>query len=206
MPSRLTVDMSEFEALGEAVRKQLPFAMANGINETLKDAKREIIRQIPIKLDRPKEFSEKKAVGISYARKRERPIAGSVFIKDIQAEYLKWIIEGGVQTREENPVSPVNIKLTKKHGSIPKLRGGKVFERKGHFIATIGGITGLWKRLKRTKARKEGGVRLMLVMREAKPYRKGMLPFYKIAEGVITNRLPRRMNEEVVKALMDRRR
>ncbi len=205
MPSRLTVDMSAFESLSEAVKKQVPFAVSKGINEALKDAKREVIRQIPLKLDRPKTFSAKTAISITRSNKRERPISGSVFIKDIQAVYLKWQIEGGTQTKTDNPISPVNIKLTKKHGSIPKLRGGEVFKTriaKGkHFIAKIKGVTGLWLRYKRKGKKGKGSVKLIVAMRESKTYKKGRLPFYKIAEGVLRTRLPKRINEELTFAL-----
>ncbi len=210
MPSRLTVDMSAFEGLSDAIKKQVPFAVSKGINAALKDSKREVIRQIPLKLDRPKTFSAKSAIAVTSSNKRERPISGSVFIKDIQAEYLKWQIEGGTQTKTDNPISPVNIRLTKKHGSIPGLKDGKVFKNriaKGkHFIAKIKGVTGLWLRYKRKGKKGKGKVKLILAMREQKKYKKGRLPFYKIAEGVLRTRLPKRINAELTLALHDRRR
>ncbi len=212
MPSRLTVDMSQFQDMSNAVARKVPFAVSQGINKTLKDATREVIRQIPLKLDRPKTFSAKQAIAQTYTKKSENPHAASIFIKDIQAKYLKWQIEGGTQTRQEHPVSPVNIKLTKKHGSIPNLKGGKVFKTriaKGkHFVAKIRGITGLWLRYGRTKGKKrpKGGVKLVLAIRDTKKYEKGRLPFYKISEGVIKSKLPKHINQELIHALRPRRR
>jgi hypothetical protein len=194
---KIVVDTSQLEkSIDHVVNKQMPFALAKTLTDTVKDAQRALEAQLPKKLDRPTRFSLK-AFGVSRATKKN--LEAVIFIKDIQAEYLKYAVEGGErQPAGKAHALPAKIRLNK-HGNIAGRRGGKKFEKllakPNTFKATIKGVHGVWQRNKKgTK------VKLLIAFRPTASYEK-KFPFYRIVEGVVKSRLQRNFQRAYSSAL-----
>lgn len=183
----LKLDTKEFEkSLDNLAKKQMPFAASKAMNDTANDVKRALEAQLPKKLDRPTPFSQR-AFGIKRSSKRKLTV--SIFIKDIQAEYLKYMVEGGTRYPKRTAHAvPVNLR-TNKYGNIAGNRGGKkiaaLLAKPNTFEGTIKGVRGIWQR-------NRGGVKLLIAY-EPKAEYEPRFPFYKIARGVIRNNFHRNL-------------
>ena len=186
-------------------RQQLPFATALALTQTAADAKAAIDKQLPQKLDRPTRFTLN-AIGVTRATKRL--LESTVFVKPIQAEYLKWQIEGGVRRTSGygTAVPTKNAKLNK-FGNIPNRRKGLI-RNANQFIAVINGIAGVWERghfSKRGNFTTRGqsrstALRLVHAFEQSVTY-ESILPFYKIAANVGRNVFARNLTRAVDKAI-----
>ena len=131
--------------LDDIERKQLPYATARSLTETAKAAQAEITRALPSIFDRPTPFTMR-AIGIKPARKDD--LTAEVFVRDIQAEYLKLEETGGTrQPKKTALVIPANIRLNE-YGNIPR---GALQRLKGRgknavFVGTVKGVGGFWQR------------------------------------------------------------
>lgn len=173
-------------------KKQVPFATSKALNDTANDVQRAETAQLPKKLDRPTPFTMR-AFGVKRSTKRK--LIATVFIKDIQAEYLKYQIEGGRRTTEGKGTGvPYKNKKLNVYGNIPGRRKGLV-KGKRQFIATIKGIPGVWEVRGKKRA-----PRLMIAFEKTVRY-KERFPFVKIAEGTARNRFPRRFSAALEHAM-----
>lgn len=175
-------------------RKQLPFATAKALTDTAKDAQRAVTAQIPRKIDRPTRFTMN-AVGFDRATKRR--LESAVFIKPIQAVYLRWQIEGGTRVADGAGTGvPTRNKSLNRYGNIPGRRAGLV-KGPNEFIATINGVSGVWRR---SRSKRDRRPKLLIAFERAVKYQK-RLPFYRIAENTARNQFPRRFNSAIALAL-----
>ena len=155
-------------------RKQIPFAAAKALTMTASDAKRAIDRQLPMKLDRPTRFTMN-AIAIRRATKSNQQ--SEVYVRPLQAQYLRYQIEGGVRKARGGGIGvPTRNARLNKFGNIPGRRSGLI-KNKRQFIATINGVAGVWER---TGGRRGVGVKLIAAFEQQVKYSK-RLPFYKIA-------------------------
>jgi len=140
-------DWRAFRDQVEGLRKdQLPFATARALTETAKAAQREVTAALPSIFDRPTPFTMQ-AIGITAARKTD--LRALVFVKDVQARYLRLEETGGERVQKPGaPVlPPVDVPLNA-FGNIPrgllkKLKGKK---RGQVFVGTVKGVYGFWQR------------------------------------------------------------
>lgn len=193
---RLLNEMEVIKAFQDLAQKQMPFAASLALNETAQDAKNAVTKQIEKKLDRPTRFTLN-AVGVRRASKRN--LKATVFIKDIQAEYLQYAIEGGTRKPKDKAlVVPRDIRLNK-YGNIPGLRGGKkiaaLLNKPNTFMGTIKGQSGIWQRTNKNKR-----LKLLLAFEDKIEYRK-RLDFHKIVAGVAKNRLQRNLKRALEHAV-----
>jgi len=121
------------------VQKQVPFATARALTKTAQDTRDALKVQIKKDLDRPTPFTVR---GISSASATKASLQARVYVRDIQAGYLWYAVEGGVAGSR---VRPGNIRLNK-YGNIPRKSLGKLLARPDVFYGTIRGITGIWQR------------------------------------------------------------
>ena len=175
-------------------RKQIPFAAAKALSDTAVDAQRAVKKQIPQKIDRPTRFTMN-AIGVNRANKRT--LFAEVFVKPIQAEYLKWQIDGGTRVApgKGTGVPTVNKKLNQ-YGNIPGRKGGLV-KGKNQFVATIGGVAGVWQRY---GGKRNPKVKLVVRFEKQVSYRP-RLPFYRIVQSVVSNRFAVNFNRSIRLAL-----
>lgn len=201
----ITLNIKEVnKAFDDLIAKQLPFAAAKALTKTAKDAQKALDRQVDKKIDRPTPFT-RRSFGVSPAKKSK--LLSSIFIKDIQAGYLKYLVDGGVRVPKGGKgafLVPVNIRLNK-FGNIPGLRRGakveKLLARPNTFKGTIRGVSGIWQR----HGPKKRKVKLLLRFEDSATYQE-RFPFYKITTGVARSRLNRNLKDSIDFAIKTARR
>lgn len=121
MVVRIKVDTSRAERKLRHAQKQLPFAIAQALTATVRDAKGDVEERIPQALDRPVPFTER-SIAIVSARKGK--LVARVFVKDKQAAYLAFQEKGG--TRPPRPGAPVLVPVKQRLNSYGNIGKGVV--------------------------------------------------------------------------------
>jgi len=174
--SNLDAIMRDFE---RKYVKQIPFAMAKALTDTARDVQQEVTRQLPEIFDRPTPFTMR-AIGFSRATKQS--LTSTVFVKDIQAAYLKLEVLGGTRTPAKRAlVLPTDLP-TNQYGNIPRGQIKRLLARRDVFSGKVRGIAGIWQR---TAAR---GL-ILLVAYEPKATYPKRFPFYDIGKRVVMQRI-----------------
>lgn len=204
----ITIDLDTREAeraVGEAMKSQLPFGIALGINDTLNEVKEDAPAGFEADLDRPTPFTKR---GLFVQRASKRKLYGVVGVKDRQAEYLGLQASGGRRNAKGRAVVvPVGIRLNK-YGNMP--RGGikRSIARPDTFSGTVKGVAGVWQRKKKpggasrskTKSSKATGIRLLAVYKDAVNY-SARLQFERrgarLVERRITPNIERRLRQAI---------
>ncbi len=183
------------ERLNALARRQTPFALSQAINDALRDAQRAVVAQMPAKLDRPTPFTLR---GIAIRRSHKRRLVGVVYIKPLQAEYLRWQIEGGTRLPRGRAIAVGQALRRNRYGNLPRGALQKLRQRKDTFSGTVNGTPGLWQR------DRDGGLRLMVLYADQARYTK-RLPFYAITQGTLAHRLPRHFQRRLAAAIRSAR-
>jgi hypothetical protein len=175
-------------------KKQLPFATAQAINNTLFGLRKEMAKQTVKKLDRPVPFTQR---GFLVTKAKKTNLVGVLRIKPEVESYLQYQIDGGVRkpSSKKIPVPITKNKRLNKYGNIAGKRGGLVKGSK-EFIATIGGATGVWK-----ENRKGQPPTLLIKFHDSVKYSKKPFDFYKIGRGYINGTYNRQLTKALAKAL-----
>jgi hypothetical protein len=192
--------------LSKTQKKQIPFAAAQAINNTLFDIMKAEKAQMPKKLDRPTPFTMK-AFKINKAKKTE--LIGDIHVMPERYKYLKYAIEGG--TRTGNIGVPTKHAKLNKYGNIPMRKKGLI-KNKNQFIGKINNLSGVWERGHYSKSGsftskgKSASTALKLVVAFEKTvnYEK-RFPFYKIAEGVARKKFQRNFQKTLRRAIQTAR-
>ena len=176
--------------LKRAQKKHLPKATVNALNNTAFKVKNALSAQTQKRLDRPTKFTYKSGFAVGKANLKH--LDSAVFIKDIQAKYLQWVIDGGHNTNEgKGIVQPTPNQKLNKYGNIPGLRrtfwNNKVYRN-------IKSGTGVFN--------KKG--ELLAVIKQSVNYTKKLLPFFKIGEGVANNVLAKELRLAIKKEFRKR--
>ena len=188
--------------LNKTQKKQIPFAAAQAINNTLFDIMKAEKAQMPKKLDRPTPFTLK-AFKINKAKKTE--LIGDIHVMPERYKYLKYAIEGG--TRTGNIGVPTKHAKLNKFGNIPMRKKGLI-KNKNQFIGTINGLSGVWERGHYSKSGKfstqgksrSTSLRLVVAFEKTVNYDK-RFPFYKIADGVARKKFQRNFQKTLKRAI-----
>ena len=143
-------------------KKQLRFAQALALTRTAGKAKDDFERTLESVLDRPTPFT-KRSVGTVKATKDH--LVSTVFIKRIQAEYLKIQETGGTRRPKGRAFALAAGQRLNRYGNIPRGAIAKALARPNTFSATIGGVGGIWKRNKR------GKLKLLFIYTSSASYR-----------------------------------
>ena len=137
MRLKFDADTRDFtRGLDDLERKQLPKATAIALTEVAKDATLELRQQAEKDLDNPNRFTVRPGVrgrapdafAFVAAEKRDDPPTATVLVKDQQAEYLKYQIEGGTRRPGDYATvgkagAPIPIRQrTNKYGNMPRNR------------------------------------------------------------------------------------
>ena len=175
-------------------KKQIPFATAQAINNTLFGLRKEMAKQTVKKLDRPVPFTQR---GFLVTKAKKTNLVGVLRIKPEVESYLKFQIDGGVRkpSSKKVPVPITKNKRLNKYGNIAGKRSGLVKGSK-EFIATIGGATGVWK-----ENRKGQPPTLLIKFHDSVKYSKKPFDFYKIGRGYINGTYDRQLTKALAKAL-----
>jgi hypothetical protein len=185
--------ISKYEKIN---RSELPFAIAKSLTQQAVEIKEGETKALPEKLDRPTPFTMK-AFGIQAATKVN--LKARIFVKDIQARYLKYQISGGTRTPFSGKALtiPWRIKLNK-YGNVPGMRGGKKIQellaKPDTFSGTIRGISGIWK------TSITGNATLLLAYEPSAKYR-AKFPFLDIAGKLVQSNFIKKFRENFGAAL-----
>ena len=173
--------------INDLQKNRIPSAIAKGLNLTGEDINKRLARTMSNYIDRPTPFTLR-AFGLTFATKRTE--RARVFIKDIQAKYLIWQIEGGVRSaRGSGTGVPVRgVRKLNEYGNIPGRRSGLV-KGKRQFIARMGGRTGVWER---TGGKKNPVTRLLIGFHKRVTYRPRW-PYYKLVKEIYKARVAKNM-------------
>ena len=173
--------------INDLQKNRIPSAIAKGLNLTGEDINKRLARSMSNYIDRPTPFTLR-AFGLTFATKRTE--RARVFIKDIQAKYLIWQIEGGTRTAQGvgTGVPVRGVKKLNQYGNIPGRRSGLV-KGKRQFIARMGGRTGVWER---TGGKKNPVTRLVIGFHKRVTYRPRW-PYYKLVKEIYKARVAKNM-------------
>lgn len=174
---RIKTNEKEFmRSLNRKQKKHIPQATADAVNETAKKVIKALKVQTEKKLDRPKSTTIN---AYAMSRANAKYPDATVFVKDIQAKYLKYVIDGGV---DRNVAVPTPNAPMDNYGNIRGLRKGfwnnKVYRR------TRAGM-GVFD--------KKGKV-LLAVIKDSVNYTKKLLPFFTIGEKVANSVIGKQMS------------
>ena len=173
--------------LNRMQKKQMPFAAATAINDTLKQVVKAEQMQIVKRLDRPTPFTVK-AFKIKWAKKHA--LHGEVVIKPAQWKYLKYQIEGGTRTGKIG-VPTTNAKLNK-YGNIPGRRKGLIRNKKQYMTDS-----GVWERY---GGKRNPKAKLIVAFASSVTYNK-RFPFKKIADGVARSQFQKNFKRSIKRAI-----
>ena len=170
------------------VAKQAPFAISVALNETAKDVKKGVERQLVQDIDNPTPFTKK---AFTVARSTKKNLESAVFVNPIQTNYLRYQILGGKRTaRKGMPVLvPSASARLNKYGNIPrnKIRN---LEAKDKLYKT-------GRRLVERMARKDRG---LAYSAKSATYKK-KFKFYERAKSTAVKTFPNQMRKSLTNAL-----
>ena len=202
MQFKVTSNIKQVQkSMGRIRKDQVPFATSLALNMTADDVAKAITAQMPQKLDRPTPFTlaayMTKKGRFKGKRASKRNLVAVLIPGEAQAKYLELQVFGGTRTPAGSALAvpfTKNARLNK-YGNVPNRRGGLI-KKKSQFIATIKGIEGIWERYGR------GGKKIKLIHAfESEADYQPRLPIFKIAGGVIRNRLGRNFRVAYARAI-----
>jgi hypothetical protein len=157
--------------------QQFPFALAKALTDTARDAQKEVTDQLPRIFEKPTPFTMR---AIGYGRATKQTLTSTVFVKDIQAEYLKLQVSGGVRhPRGRALVLPVEQKVNT-YGNIPRGAVRRLLARPDTFSGRVHNIPGIWQRTKK-------GLKLMIAYEPEARYAR-RFPFVEIVKRIVDTR------------------
>lgn len=137
-------------------REQIPFAVSKTLNDLAYDIARD---KMPAKADstfqgKATPFTKR---GFKYTKSTKRNLTAYVFIDEAQAEYMKFMVQGGTRFPKKRAilVSTKNSKLNT-YGNIPRGTVQKMISDKGKFFKGIpngrsgDNYEGIWERYGRS--------------------------------------------------------
>jgi hypothetical protein len=200
MQISIKADLKQATRFLAIAKREIPFAAARAITQTVAVARRDLIQQMDTDLDRPTSFTKR---GVRFEKATKRTLTGRVFLAPIQDEYLERQIFGGVGKPKGiawaiPPVKNPKPGLRDAHGNVKRgQRARKLLRKNNHFSAEINGIPGVWKR-----GRKKGSVELVLAYAQQGRY-KPRYRFFEAGQDSIRRNLPRLMRESLLKAIRE---
>jgi len=178
------------QGLDDIAQKQIPFAMALTLTRTVQSAQRSEKIAMDRQLDRPTPFTKR---GVAIRKATKTNWQAQVFIKDSQAEYLKWVVEGGTRKpKNKAHLLPVTLKRNK-YGNIPRGKVQKLLRRADVFSGVVGGVAGIYQRTRR-------GTQLLLAFESVAKY-KPQYQFHEVAEKRVKQVVVRNFNLAMARAL-----
>lgn len=185
-------DLKRFEQdLTDIQKKQLPFATSVALNNTAVEAQKEAQREMGKRLDRPTPFTKK---GVRVKRSTKQKLQAEIFIQEIQAEYLKYAIEGGTR-KPKNKAIPIPQKIRlNKYGNMPRGKIKQLLARDDVFVINNDESAGIYQRLR------NGTYRLLASFHSEAKY-KERYPFEEIVQKEAGKRFRAFMQQSLDKAL-----
>lgn len=177
-------------------RKQLPFAASRALNETVfdksKGARQAEVEALEKYIDRPTRFT-KQGFHVERSHKRQWPrLQATIEIPENRWKYMKYHVQGGVEPGVHSV--PVNVALNR-YGAIGNVR--KHANKRGAFVRTINGVSGIWQRVGGKKSRQ---LKLLVRFHKTAKYHK-RYPFGDAAKRAVRRYFRPFFEREFAKAM-----
>lgn len=112
----IKVNTKEVLSFWDRLSSQYPFAVALALTQTAKQAAQEMPAEASKSLDKPTLFTLR---GFAYTQAKKTNLSASVDVKPIQAEYMRYQVEGGIRRPKRKALKlPSEIELDQ-FGNIP---------------------------------------------------------------------------------------
>jgi hypothetical protein len=202
MRLNVSADLDDLKRkLSRVERDQLPFATSMAINNVAVDVANAITKQMERYLDNPTPFTLKayqsRLGTFKGKRATKKSLVAIIEPGQIQAEYLKFQIAGGVRTPKQSMILvPTKQSPLNRYGNLSRANRKRLVDGKGKFFS-------VGRKENRTPAiyrRDPTGITPMAVYVQEATY-KPILPIYKIANGVVSNQFPKRVREALRRAM-----
>lgn len=209
MPAGITIKVDMKRArrfLSDVQKKQIPFATALAITNTLHIARKDVVKQLEKDIDRPVPWTKR---GFRVIGAKKTLLTGKLFVLPSQNEYLFYQIEGGVRRPKGQALALPPAKHASgdvrrnKYGNIPRTQQARAQISKGAISANIGGVAGIWKVPKKTKTgkvRKGQKLKLLLAYEKQAVYRP-RFRFYERGKNSIRVNWPREFDKAFARAM-----
>ena len=183
-------------------KEQIPFAVSIAINNVTSDVANALTVQMSRYLDNPTPFTLKTYQSrfgtFKGIKATKRKLYADMVPGKVQAEYLKWQIEGGVRKPKQKAIIvPTKLAPLNKYGNISPGNRKKIIAGKGQFFSAgqkEGKTPGIYKRIG------DGRIQPMALYVERAEY-KAIFPVDKIVGGVVKNRFGLRFEQALKRAL-----
>ena len=178
--------------LSRIQRRQIPYATQTALNNTAKKLVVAEQKQMQRKLHNPTPQTVKALRILRYAKKTQ--LSALVGFLPFASEYMQYQVHGGIEPiQKANPVPSSNMRLNK-YGNIPGKRKGLAHQKKRFIATTRAGKTAVWER--RGKDAKP-----IIWLNKKDPSYKKRFPFYRIANGLVSNVFPKEFTKTLRRAL-----
>jgi hypothetical protein len=182
-------------------REQVPFATSMALNNVAADVANAVTKQMDRYLDNPTPFTQKayqsRLGTFKGNRATKRKLYADIIPGQIQAEYLKFQINGGTRTPFQKTIFvPTRVAPKNKHGNIARgLRKKMILGEKNFFSAgdREGKTPGIYY--------KQGERIIPMAFYVDSADYKPIFPVNKIVEGVVKNRFKVRFDQAIRRAL-----
>lgn len=179
------------DGLTDLQKTQMPFAAARALTDTAKAAKDGVTAELPSIFDRPTLFTQR-AIGTKSARKND--LVAEIFVKDIQADYLRLEETGGTRLPEKTAlVIPVDAQRNQ-YGNMPKGYLQRMKARADVFSGVINGVGGFWQRLP------DGRLKLLAAFEKKASY-KPRFDFHGRVGVIVTREFMPRLSQRFKEAM-----
>lgn len=134
--------------LPRELRKQIPFATSQALNDTARNiATKSGRRDMDREIDRPKKWTK---TGLRYTRSNKRNLTSAVYIAPERWAYLKHIINATTRQPRRKLIA-IGAGKRNQYGNKPRGWIGKQSAKGNTFWGEVEGRYGLWQRMSRGK-------------------------------------------------------
>ena len=222
MQISVKADVKDLQRKLSKAKRQIPFAVKGGLDATAFDAQRAVKKALPIALDNPLKYTIK-GVQVEKAKKDTLiatvGFAGKGFGRSSgsipQAEYMHFMIKGGIRSPKHTSIAVPNPrsgkKVTNKAGNIPRGKISKLLSDKDKYFSGVPhqwskAKAGIWERMPANSKRRKGKqhsqkIRMPIAWEPTTQYNKGFFRFEKIVGRTVAKTFRNNFNKAIDKAL-----
>ena len=178
------------------IKKQIPFAASKAINNTARKLWSEFPEEIERQIVRPVQFTKR---AMLYKKATKGNLTATVYAKDIQAEYLSRLEQGG-ERRPKRKAIPIPVGQKRNvYGNMPRRAIRGMMSNKAKYFSGVpkGRTPGIYQRTGRGG---RGGLKLMVKWQDSARY--GIkTDFYGFARKVVRANFDREMRSAIAHAV-----
>lgn len=195
---KITVDTTNFNL--NVVSKQINYAASKSINATMFDTRTEYQGYMRTKIDRPTPFT---ISGVRVRKTTKANLSGQIYIEKKRSEYMRIIIEGGVERPKQRALRGVtgNTRLNK-YGNMTRNYITKMLSNKKKYFSGVPRGSrkrpaGVWQRMGKGGRK---SLRIMVTWDDEQIVKK-QLEFYKPVAKEFEKRFHINFNKALIEAI-----